>query len=492
MILENIKSIKVSTLTCAIALALTSSVANAIVITNTLDASELASNLIIDGSGVTITDSNLYGGVTGSNVPVNDDGFPIGDDILVGDDIPVRVDPIGQAGTFTNTSGVYGLPSQGGIVLSTGFVKNYEDGPNSDNVEDEPTLASFTGEIEEPENNEESEGTSGASATAEQNAVFQDISGQNSHFDPVELEIIFDVDEDVDVISFIAAFGSEEYPVFVDSEYTDAFGMFLNDELVAGVLPSDAEPGDELLPVNIDHPDFAPIEGTELNGLLAPNGIPLLRFDIPVDPGSTGNVFSIMIADASDSALDTTVFLSSFGNFDSESGLSEFTPILPDPNNPTNNDGAFVFDLPELEAEQTIWLDPDVATGYVYNSDGEFASVTAPTLLTVNDANGYVLHWTDVNGTFVQNILPGQTINFGTGVSMFTLDGIDPNLGLDPLNSAAFSLGVSFQSQGSYSVTQAAVITTVNGPINVPEPSSVAIFGLSLLGLGLRKRLKKS
>lgn len=477
------KLLKASALSCAIAITFSSSIANAIVINDTLDANTLADNLIIPGSGITITSANLYGGIIGGDFggePLGDfggepvDGF---DELISLNDVaplnngPVQVPPVGQAGTFTNASGVYGLPSQGGIVLSTGFVSDYQDGPNSE--------GSFSG-------------GNGASASEEQNGVFSEISGQNSHFDPVELEIIFDVDDDVDTISFIAAFGSEEYPEFVDSSFTDAFGMFLNNDLVAGVLPSDAAPGDPLLPVNINHPDFAAVEGTELNGMLAPNGVPLLRFDIPVEPGSVGNTFSIMIADASDSSYDTTVFLSSFGNFDAESGLSEFTPILPDPNNPTNDDGAFVFELPEIAAEQTIWLDPDVATGYVYDSTGQFASVTAPTLLTVNDADGYVLHWTDINGTHSQSLLPGQTINFGTGVYTFTLDGIDPNLGLDPLNNAAFSLGVSFQTQGAYSVTQAAITTFVDDIVDVPEPSSFVLFGLSILGLGLKKRRSKS
>jgi hypothetical protein len=507
MITKTRKSIKVSTLSCAIALILSSSIANAIVITNTIDANELANNLIIDGSGITITDANLYGGITGGNIPENDTGF--GDGVpgftTDGDNfIPlpeltidaeqvepiVQADPTGQAGTFTNTSGVYGLPSQGGIVLSTGFVENYEDGPNTGSL--------FEGEGGgEVEGGGEGEGGGGTPATDEQNTIFSEISGQELHFDPVELEIIFDVDDDVEIISFIAAFGSEEYPEYVSSSFTDAFGMFLNNELVAGVLPSDAVPGDDLLPVNINHPDFAPITGTELNGMLAPNGIPLLRFDIPVEPGSTGNVFSIMIADASDSFLDTTVFLSSFGNFDSESGLSEFTPILPDPNNPTNDDGAFVFDLPELAAEQTIWLDPDVATGYVYDSNGAFASITAPTLLTVNDSDGYLVDWYDSNGILnTLTLSPGQTINFGLGVTTFTLYDINPDLGLDPLDNAAFSLGVSFQAQGTYSVTQAAITTFVAAPLvtppfGVPEPSSILIFGLSILGFGLKKRSKK-
>jgi hypothetical protein len=466
----------VSQLSLAIAIGLCSSAASAIVITSDQDAQSLASALIIPSSGITVTQSSLTGG---GDFGGGDECNPEFDEIC-GPQIEPQIASFNsiqansdlftsqQAGIYTNASGVYGLPSQGGIVLSSGYVSNYEDGPS--------TTDSFSsGE--------------GGSASPEQNELLSQLSGQSNHFDPIQLDIVFDVSNDVDTISFIAAFGSEEYPQFVDSSFTDAFGMFLNGELVSGVLPSGGIAGDPLLPVNIDHPDFAPVTGTELNGMLAPNGVPLLRFDIPVTPGSVANSFSIVIADAGDGGYDSTVFLSSFGNFDSESGNSEFTPILPDPSNPTNDEGAFVFELPELELNETIWIDPDVATGYVYETDGEFSSVTAPTLLTVNDLDGFMVHFTDATGSYTETLLAGQTLAFGSGVSSFTLDGIDPALSLDPSDSAAFTLGVAFGTLGSY-VTQNPITTFVDNGTSVPEPSSIALFGLSLLGLNRLRRKK--
>ncbi|QHJ11539.1 hypothetical protein FX988_01773 [Paraglaciecola mesophila] len=496
---------KLSLSFCAVAVALSSSFAHGIQITSTGDASVLSDTLIIPNSGVTVTSAVLSGG--------NSD-----------------FDFSTQAGTYTNATGTYGLPSEGGVVFSTGNVSHYEDGPNNfsgdensgggseDDSDDIPENGTDNGnELEcpscfeqqnsqqsttnsttpapanTPENNEVGDeiGGEGSPATDEQNALLSEITGQAEHFDPIELSITFDVDDSVSVISFVGAFGSEEFPEFVDSEFVDGFGMFLNGVNVAGAPASDGSTDGNLLPININHPDFAEIEGTELNGLLAPNGVPILRFDIPVEPGSTGNTFTLLLADASDSALDTTIFLSSFGNFDAETGDSEFTPILPDASNPTNENGDFVFVLPEVEAGETIWIDPDVATGYTYTATdgGLFASVTAPTLLSVNDSDGYLLSYL-VNGVEqVVALASGQTFEFDMPVPEFTISSINVELALDPTDPLAFVTGVAFSEGGQFGVIQSPITEFVDDSVAVSAPGTFAIFALSLLGLcGLRRK----
>jgi hypothetical protein len=455
--------------------------ANAFSISATDDAALLADSLLIPGSGITVTSASLnfgmpVGGFDGELPPP-----PIGDGDgeLVGEpgsefdgDIPPP--PLGdggdvvysgnQAGTYTNGAGTYGLPGPG-IVLSSGFVENYETGPN---LHDSLT------------------GSNGTQATQEQNDLLSGVTGFTQHFDPVQLSISFDVDDSTDTISFFAAFGSEEWPEFV-GDFTDGFGLFLNGENVAGALPTGGVAGvDPLLPINIDHPDMTDIPGTELDGVLAPNGVPLLRFDVPVDPGSS-NVFEVIVADALDSAVDTTVYISSFGNFSDESGGSEFTPVMP--SNPEDLDGGFVFQLPEVTEEEVIWIDPFIATGYTYTvkDGGLFDAVVAPTQFSVNDADGYTIEYYDAAGNLVVvNLSPGGSYNFSNPVSEFVLKGIDESLMLDPTDGNAFVTGLSFATAGQFEVSQVAIQKYVD----VSAPGSLALFGLGLAGLSLVRRRK--
>ncbi|MDP2537344.1 choice-of-anchor L domain-containing protein [Alteromonas stellipolaris] len=483
------KIIKISTFTLSVLFS--AQYANAIVIESSDSAEFLTDALFINNSGLTITDQSLSG-------------------------------QFGQAGVYINNSGTYGLPSAGGIVFSTGQVIDYVDGPNefiengfgsvesplppSDNGNELEAQFSnnsvdYFEQVEANEGGNEQSGPEDGGAdeyvpqnpaSAAQNTILTPITGQAEHFDAVQLDITFDVSDDVNTVSFIAAFGSEEFPGYVDSDYTDGFALLLNGVNVAFAPVAELAVDGVFAPISIDHPDFEAIEGTELNGLLAPNGIPLLQFDIPVEPGSTGNTFTMLLADASDDALDTTVYLSSFGNFDVENGESEFTPLMPDEDVEVGEESEFVFTLPEVEAGETIWFDPDVSTGYTYTAGngGQFASVTAPTLLSVNDADGYLITFTDSLGVEeTKALMAGQTLDFPFPVTTFTLTGINEDLMLDPTDPTAFVTGVSFEDTGSYTVSQAAIITSTT---SVPAPSSIAIFLLSLVGISLTRKHERS
>jgi len=360
-------------------------------------------------------------------------------------------------GTFTNDSGTYDLPENGGIVLSSGDVEDYGDGPNLNTG----NTTSF-----------------GNVATPEQEALLDPITGELDHFDVIQFDITFDVASGFDVLSFLGAFGSDEFPEFLGGGVTDGFGMFLNEVNIAGVNG---------FTVNIEHPDMAEIPGTELDGVLAPGGDPLLRFDGPVVPGSTGNTLTFILSDSGDDIIDTTAYIAQLA----AAGASEDLPSLPDN---VTDDGDFEFELPPVPPGTIIWIDPDVAIGYTFEITGgnSFASVTMPSLASVNDTDGYLLSVFDgidfvSQGTF----LAGDTFDFTTlllDVTRFRIEDIDPALLLDPTDPLAFQVGITLTATpDSDDLVTMSPITTF---VAVPEPPSYAVVLTGLFVAGFFRRVR--
>lgn len=182
-----------------------------------------------------------------------------------------------STGTFTNASGTYGIGD--GIVLSTGNVADYSDGPNTNGFKS----TSF-----------------GVPATGPQEALLDPITGGSyDHFDVTQLDITFTTS--AGDVYFYVVFGSEEYPEYVRSPFVDGFGLYLDGVNIAYVGGP---------PVTSDHPDMAPISGTELDGVLAPNGNPLLSFNVTGLDTSVSHTLTFILADTSDSNADTTVYIS--------------------------------------------------------------------------------------------------------------------------------------------------------------------------------------
>ncbi|QIE55947.1 VPLPA-CTERM sorting domain-containing protein [Pikeienuella piscinae] len=446
--------------------------------------------LAAPASALSITETDNAGALA-SSLFINTD-LSITNTSLSGD--------FGQAGLYTNLAGTYGLPNAG-IVLSTGYVSDYETGPN----QSDSTSGSF-GNFELDDDGGESEGGGSGgpisigdeffgSATPAQHELLNPITGENEHYDVVQLDIDFFAETAAETVTFFATFGSEEYPEFVDSGFNDGFGLYVNGQNVAGALQTGGQPGDALLPINIDHPDFAPIEGTELNGVLAPNGSPVLRFDVPINP-SAANSFSIILADTGDDGYDSTVYLSSFFAKPDDGGgagvgVTEFDPILPS-NPPDPETDAFVIEIPDgVNAGETAWIDPPVAVGYEYEVSGgaEFSTVTAPSLATVADIDGYLI----TVGAQTALIAAGQTLDFfdifGLNPTFFTLTGIDESLMLDPLNQLAFPTGVSFTTSTFQTVV---TMTPITENMNaVPLPASMLLYLGGLAGIGFVARRRR-
>ncbi len=231
--------------------------AHAILITGTTNTNDLASAVL--GAGITPTSTSLSAQGSGSAV---------------------------SSGTYTNASGTYGIGD--GIVLSSGNVNDYNDGPNTNTGNSTDYGATAT-------------------ATGAQEALLDPITGGSfEHFDVTQFDIMFDADATTDEIFFNVVFGSEEYPDFVDSAFIDGFGIYLNDTNIAMFGG---------YPININHPDMDTISGTELNGLIDPTGPgQVMTFSASISAGSTENTLTFIVADTSDAVFDTTVYISGFGN----------------------------------------------------------------------------------------------------------------------------------------------------------------------------------
>ncbi|HKQ36617.1 MAG TPA: Calx-beta domain-containing protein [Verrucomicrobiae bacterium] len=196
-----------------------------------------------------------------------------------------------SSGTFISApSYTYGL-RRPGIVLSSGNVKDYESGPNRS-----PGTTTAYG----------LPAVFGVPATLAQENLLDPITRRGNqtfnHFDVTQLDIVFDLLPGYDRVEFKVAFGSEEYPEYVNSTFIDGFGLYLNGSNIAFTAGA---------PINIRHPAMRPLDGTELDGVLAPNGDAVVTFSAPLPPGSLNNTLTIIVADTSDPVLDTTVYVSS-------------------------------------------------------------------------------------------------------------------------------------------------------------------------------------
>ena len=231
---------------------------HAIAITGDNNALDLANALAAGATGLTVVSATLSG-----------NGSPTGGPI--------------SSGTYTNATNTYGIGA--GIVISSGNVLAYNDGPNVSTA----TSTSY-----------------GVPVTAAQQTILGPITGQSSHFDATQLNITFTTT--TGSVFFNVVFGSEEWPEFVGA-FQDGFGLLLDGTNIAFVNGK---------PVNIDHPDMKAVSGTELDGILCPAPAaggpcnPVLTFSAS-GLDTNNHILTFIIADANDDALDTTAYIASLG-----------------------------------------------------------------------------------------------------------------------------------------------------------------------------------
>jgi len=205
----------------------------------------------------------------------------------------------GSAGAFNfNDPTVVGFPQ--GILLSSGNVVDVV-GPN--------TSDSFSTDF-------------GAPGDTDLTAL----SGFPT-FDATVLE--FDFIPTANQVVFQYAFASDEYPEYVNTQYNDVFGFYVNGTNYATVRQTAGDPTSPFVPVAVNninngnpdiYPDFVPVRPdlfrANYYNSAGPSTIDLeqdgittvLTFQAPVNPGVI-NHMKLAIADASDGVYDSAVFI---------------------------------------------------------------------------------------------------------------------------------------------------------------------------------------
>lgn len=199
-------------------------------------------------------------------------------------------------------------------------------------------------------------------------------------------------------------------------------------------------------------------------------------------PGSfTGEVLNL--ANTSNFSIDTPgLWTFSFLDGTPPDGSTPDNPLLPIA---TQEGWDFEFFIVE---NQPIFIDPIVAVGYDYivNSGPNFASVTLP---SIGDDLFNLSLWNGVDWVLEDVLSTGVPFSFGSsGVDRFRIDGIETTAGLDPNDPLAFVTQLTFVDSGVVDMS----MNPITQQVNVPEPASLALLGIGLVGLGFARRRMRS
>lgn len=226
-------------------------------IDQTASAADMANEIF--GDGVTVTGATYYGDGQSSGI---------------------------YTGADTTSAGV--APADNGVILSTGRVSDFTQSNGTTNTNTSGSTSTNTSGV----NN---------------NALFNSLAGTRT-YDASYLEISFTSTGDTVTIDFVIA--SEEYPEWVNSQYNDVVGVWVNGvEAQVSIGDGTASIG------NVNGSDTANLYidntsdqyNTEMDGFTI-----TLTFTAPVSTTGT-NTMIIGVADVSDSSYDTNLLIAGGG-----------------------------------------------------------------------------------------------------------------------------------------------------------------------------------
>jgi hypothetical protein len=222
--------------------------------------------------------------------------------------------------------------------------------------------------------------------------------------------------------------------------------------------------------------------------ILSTSGTPLFSrgglsatgsFQVPSGIINTSNSYVVEVAEAN--THDGTTNTAHYNEAAISRALFDYTVSPSAPSVPLNipmidSSGVFHFNM-SVSAGVTTYIDPEIATGYIYAigaGNPDFASVTLPTL--PHQTGPYEIEWNGGLDTAFRS--GGSVLDFtGGGVSSFEVTGIDVANDLSPTNPTALVTTLTFEGTGMFTGTMTPLT------VNVPEPATWAMMLIGFAGL---------